>query len=403
VADSVVLRAKEGPAWFCVRGLSGADFRIPPGVGVLLRWVGRLSFAHGADGLSEVVGVRARARFALGIVLMGGLTLAISACGGDKGASLGERVIPLGQPVPKGGGRYLVGQPYEIAGQSYEPREDPSYDRTGQASWYGELFHGRRTANGEIYDMDRLSAAHPTLPLPVYAQVTNLQNGRSVVVRVNDRGPFKHDRIIDLSRRSADVLGFRRSGTAPVRVKYLRRAPLSGDDSYERQYLANLGLKQFAVAPRAKPGSPDPIATASLPGGTTPPLPERVERSIAAASLQNPEPGASGTVATSSWETMQASPDSTGSIAPLAQKPSPVAPAYGPAIQAGSFKNRDNAERARVKLGGIAPVEVDAIEVGGETFYRVRVGPFRDEIEAAAALSGVSNAGYHGAKIVMRN
>jgi rare lipoprotein A len=306
--------------------------------------------------------------------------------------------------VPKGGGRYLVGQPYEIAGQTYQPREDPSYDHTGQASWYGELFHGRRTANGEIYDMDRLSAAHPTLPLPVYAQVTNLQNGRSVVVRVNDRGPFKHDRIIDLSRRSADVLGFRRRGTAPVRVKYLRRAPLSGDDSYERQYLANLGLKQFADAPKAKPGAQDPITVASLPGGSTPPLPERVERQAAAASLTVPEPVAPETVAAFGWETeMQASPESTGSIAPLTRKPPSVAPAHGPAIQAGSFKNRDNAERARAKLGAIAPVEVEAIDVGGEVFYRVRVGPFRDEIEAAAALPGVSDAGYHGAKIVMRN
>jgi rare lipoprotein A len=176
---------------------------------------------------------RAFARAALALALSIALAFAISACGRDKRPGLGERVIPLGQPVPKGGGRYHVGQPYDIAGVRYYPREDPSYDRTGQASWYGELFHGRRTANGEIYDMDRLSAAHPTLPLPVYAQVTNLRNGRSIVVRVNDRGPFANDRIIDLSRRSADALGFRREGTAPVRVRYLRRAPLSGDDSYE--------------------------------------------------------------------------------------------------------------------------------------------------------------------------
>src|ERR1051325_4886866 len=100
-------------------------------------------------------------------------------------------------------------------------------------------FHGRRTANGEIYDMDRLSAAHPTLPLPVYAQVTNLANGRTIVVRINDRGPYARDRVIDLSRRSAELLGFRANGSTDVRVRYLRRAPLNGDDSYEQRFAAS--------------------------------------------------------------------------------------------------------------------------------------------------------------------
>ena len=118
----------------------------------------------------------------------------------------------LGQPVPKGGGRYVTGAAYRVDGVWYQPREDPTYDQVGTASWYGELFHGRRTANGEIYDMDRLSAASPTLPMPVYARVTNLENRRSIIVRVNDRGPYRSDRIIDLSRRSAEVLGFRRQG-----------------------------------------------------------------------------------------------------------------------------------------------------------------------------------------------
>ena len=156
-------------------------------------------------------------------------------------------MIPLGQPVPKGGGVYQVGKPYQVGSLVYTPREDPGYDRVGSASWYGELFQGRRTANGEIYDMDRLSAAHPTLPLPVYARVTNLNNGRTIVVRINDRGPYASDRIIDLSRRSAELLGFRNHGTATVRVKYLGRAPLNGDDSYERRFLASQSWLQFAA------------------------------------------------------------------------------------------------------------------------------------------------------------
>ena len=139
-----------------------------------------------------------------------------------------------------------TGEPYQVDGVWYQPRDEPAYDRVGTASWYGELFHGRRTANGEIYDMDRLSAASPTLPLPVYARVTNLENRRSIIVRVNDRGPYASDRIMDLSRRSAEVLGFRDEGTARVRVQYLGRAPLNGDDSYERRYLASQGWAQVA-------------------------------------------------------------------------------------------------------------------------------------------------------------
>jgi rare lipoprotein A len=180
-----------------------------------------------------------------GIVLLSVSLLVSVASGCAKGPKLGERVIPLGHPVPKGGGAYSVGKPYVINGVRYSPREVSSYDRVGIASWYGELFHGRRTANGEIYDADRLSAASPTLPLPVLAKVTNLENGRSVVVRVNDRGPYRGNRLIDLSRRSADLLGFRSKGTARVRVQYIARAPLDGDDTYERSYLAGLATTRI--------------------------------------------------------------------------------------------------------------------------------------------------------------
>ena len=116
----------------------------------------------------------------------------LSACSRRQKSSdqnLSKRVVSLGKRVPKGGGRYKVGSPYKVGGRWYRPKEQPNYNRVGMASWYGEMFHGRYTANGEIYDMNALTAAHPTLPLPTYARVTNLQNGRSLVVRVNDRGP----------------------------------------------------------------------------------------------------------------------------------------------------------------------------------------------------------------------
>lgn len=132
--------------------------------------------------------------------------------------------------VKKGGGRAVVGKPYKIRGKWYYPKEDFNYDKVGMASWYGPNFHGRLTANGEIYDQNHLSAAHPTFPLPSYARVTNQANGRSVIVRVNDRGPYAHGRIIDLSSRAADTLQTKAKGVAKVRVQYIGRAPLHGQD-----------------------------------------------------------------------------------------------------------------------------------------------------------------------------
>ncbi|MEQ8824159.1 MAG: septal ring lytic transglycosylase RlpA family protein [Filomicrobium sp.] len=130
--------------------------------------------------------------------------------------------------VPRRRGVYKLGRPYKVAGQTYVPRHDPNYNETGIASWYGSDFHGRLTANGEVYDMHRMTAAHPTLPLPSYVRVTNLENGRSAVLRVNDRGPFVHNRMIDLSRAAAKTLGFLQQGTAKVRVIYLGQADLDG-------------------------------------------------------------------------------------------------------------------------------------------------------------------------------
>ena len=135
---------------------------------------------------------------------------------------------PWGEaPTPSGkGGIYKVGNPYVINGVTYVPREDPNYSETGIASWYGPQFHGARTANGEIFDMELVSAAHRTLPMPSLVRVTNLENGRSMVVRLNDRGPYARGRIIDMSKRAAELLGFHGAGTAKVRVEYVGRAPL---------------------------------------------------------------------------------------------------------------------------------------------------------------------------------
>jgi rare lipoprotein A len=179
--------------------------------------------------------------FRMAAVPLAALMLASCGLGGgarQESTRLGPRIVPLGQPAPKGGGVYKVGSPYVINGQTYTPREIQSYSRMGIASWYGELFHGRRTANGEIFDMEALTAAHPTLPIPSYVRVTNPRNGRWMVLRVNDRGPYANNREIDLSWASASLLDIANAGTGPVQVEYLGPAPLDGNDSYERNALA---------------------------------------------------------------------------------------------------------------------------------------------------------------------
>jgi rare lipoprotein A len=154
------------------------------------------------------------------------------------GVYASPRLVRPGQPVPKGGGREMVGRPYRVGGRLYVPDENANYVREGIASWYGAAFHGRVTANGELFDRHAVAAAHPTMPLPSYARVTNLTNGLSLVVRVNDRGPYHGRRVIDVSERVADVLGFRGRGTAPVRVEYIGRASVHGSD--DDQLLATL-------------------------------------------------------------------------------------------------------------------------------------------------------------------
>ncbi|BAQ17630.1 septal ring lytic transglycosylase RlpA family protein [Methyloceanibacter caenitepidi] len=325
----------------------------------------------------------------------------------QKPDGLGKRYVQIGESAPKGGGHFKIGDPYEIEGVRYVPEEDPSYDQRGVASWYGDLFHGRKTANGEIFDMERLSAAHPTLPLPVYVKVTNLDNGLSAVVRVNDRGPFRDGRLIDLSRHTAEVLGFKRSGTANVRVRYLRKASLDGDDTFERDYLSTRGYSQYAGT-TDEDGLAEVVVAVGPPGPPAPPpLPDRPDRSSIAVAQAEPEPAPMPTVIRAAAaadakfavpEAPQADMATTGAIG--SSSPDEL---QGPMIQAGFFKNEANAQRALSALAGVGPVLVEPIAEQGETYYRVRVGPFVDGITAAAALSDVADAGYRGAKIILQN
>jgi rare lipoprotein A len=346
------------------------------------------------------------ARLLVSLILIAGVGASVVACRSGNGEQLGERVIPLGQPVPKGGGVYRTGSAYQVDGVWYQPREDPAYDRVGTASWYGELFHGRRTANGEIYDMDRLSAASTTLPMPVYARVTNLANRRSIIVRVNDRGPYANDRIMDVSRRSAELLGFRDSGTARVRVQYLARAPLSGDDSYERRYLASQGWAAMASGGKPRPAASDPLAVASI-AREAPSSPQRKNGAAVPSSTASiasvPDRAAGPPSPQLLWQASAQAPGgpsvASGEDLPRAREASGSKPG-GLLIQAGSFKSADNAEKARRLLADIADVEVAPMQQGADTLFRVRLGPFIDRGEAASALARVTGAGYAGAKIV---
>lgn len=189
----------------------------------------------------------------------GGKSKEIGAFPQSKYGPASQRVVAEGQEVPKGGGRQLVGKSYTVAGKRYTPYDKPlGFTAVGTASWYGEAFHGRRTANGEVYDRHGISAAHPTMPLPAYARVTNMLNNRSIIVRVNDRGPYHGGRIMDVSQRTAEALAFRHLGTARVKMEYLGQASLGGSD--DKLLLATL---RTDGQPASIPGTSTPTMVAS--------------------------------------------------------------------------------------------------------------------------------------------
>lgn len=184
----------------------------------------------------------------------------------EYGVAVSPRVTSDPNP-PRGGGRYQVGKPYTVRGKTYVPEHNAAYAATGTASWYGSDFHGRRTANGEIFSANHITAAHPTLPMPSYVRVTNQDNGRSLVVRVNDRGPYVSGRIIDLSYRAASMLGYVNNGSANVKVEYVGEAPLNGDDT--RTLVASYNGPANFDAGRTQVASSGGESSRSLVGMTT--------------------------------------------------------------------------------------------------------------------------------------
>lgn len=258
---------------------------------------------------------------------------------------------------------YKVGEPYRVNGVYYRPAVDYGYRQVGVASWYGPKFHGRSTANGEIFDMNALTAAHRTLPLPSFVRVTNLRNGRMLVLRINDRGPFVNDRIIDLSRRAAQLLGFRNRGTVRVRVEILAEA------SRRAAVIAQRGL-----IPNAR------LVAAADANGIVKTRPAR----------------------DAARTRLKVRPVVARSGGPLTQngKGKPVAGLSDLYVQAASFAERVNAARARARLGLMAPAHVVEAKIDGRRFYRVWLGPIAGGDMADHLLARVSASGYPEARIV---
>lgn len=326
-----------------------------------------------------------RARRAL--LGIGGMILAAVSLAGCAETTLVSNTSKIATEDQNGIPPYKLGKPYQIEGAWYYPKVDYDYSETGIASWYGPDFHGKSTANGEIFDQNALTAAHKTLPMPTIVRVTNLENGRSIEVRINDRGPFKNNRVIDLTRRGAQLLGFEGQGTARVKVQVMK------EDSI---LLANkVGGAQLAYAGEPEPlaGGPKPTAapagtvvTQKLPAGqTAPAAPAQPQASNSVVGL--PKPSAAQAAASI--------PSLNGSVSYAPVKPTNIF------IQAGAFLQQSNALKLTQQLASLGQTRVTQARVGTQTFYRVRLGPIQKIEDADTLLQKVIGTGQPDARIVV--
>ena len=312
--------------------------------------------------------------------LLGAMVLGLGGCAETAFlANTAKQIRSLGEG-PKSIGRYKVGNPYQIKGVWYYPRIDYGYDESGIASWYGPNFHNKATANAEVFDQNAVSAAHRTLPLPSVVRVTNLENGRALVVRINDRGPFAHGRIIDMSRRAAQLLGFERRGTVRVRVQILPRR------SREAAKLAQTGdvpapVVSNANAPDAVPVSSVSVATLTLVPGTT---------------LAPPPEAAVGKVMPPAKSAVELTRQSRQSM--LQNQPVKPTNLF---VQAASFSTKGNARRLKSKLLDVGSASIYSVQVDGKKFYRVRIGPLNDVGMADRVLAQLIARGFPGARIIV--
>jgi rare lipoprotein A len=312
--------------------------------------------------------------------LVNGLLIAVAvlALAGCAETRSGPKAAVQGQARSSGG--YKIGESYQVKGVWYYPKEDFSYDETGIASWYGPGFHAETTANGESFDQNELTGAHKTLPMPSLVRVTNLDNGRSIIVRINDRGPFVPGRIIDLSRRSAQLLGFEGQGSAKVRVAIL------AEESRAVAAAARAGQAGVSVADISPDGAPKPIAAprASVQVEGAP-----MARQVAERAAFDP----SQTVAGATVD---------GRFLPAAVVANTPVRSNGRLfVQAGAFTVYDNANRLRARLSNLGNARIDPTMVGDTQYFRVRVGPLSNVEAADSILNQVIEAGSNGARVIV--
>jgi rare lipoprotein A len=298
-----------------------------------------------------------------------GLALLVAACA--------TRPVENAVTVPPNAGVYKIGKPYQIEGTWYYPQEQPDYDETGIASWYGPTFYGRRTANGEPFDAAGLTAAHRTLPMPVNVRVTNLENGKTLILRVNDRGPFAKGRILDVSERAAKLLGFYGNGSARVRVTYVSRGDLPNGQPQPDE----TPVEVASAVPAAPTSKVDVGTLQSVPGA-----------SVAAPTRMAQLPQARATTPRSIDELISTQP--TGQVTTV-----PVPPVTHLYVQVGAFSIYADARRIRTRLGN--GLVISTIERNRQKLYRVRSGPYDQLADADRALARFSGLGSNDARIVV--
>lgn len=322
--------------------------------------------------------IRSKTVRRLAVLVGASLALTLGACSETKLAVNTAKEVAPSTPTKMGG--YKIGKPYQIDGTWYYPQEDFNYVEEGVSSWYGPNFHGKTTANGETYDMLDLTAAHRTLPMPSVVRVTNLENGRSLVVRVNDRGPFAKNRIIDVSKRAAQLLDFHGQGTTRVRVEIL------ADESraLKAQAIAKSGeMPAVTAAPRTAISAESLDSSSSSSSGSSGSGASGSSRSSYSASSDFGSASVSAT------------PISTGSAASA-----PSSARESILLQAGAFSERQNAERLKKELRNLGSATISPIKVNGRELYRVRLGPVSSTTEANRLLAAMKAKGLSDAKIV---
>ena len=292
----------------------------------------------------------------------------------ELAANLGKKVFLKKDQLDESKSIYKIGNPYVVDGKRYYPKKDLNYDEKGIASWYGPKFHGKLTANGEIFNQYNLTAAHKTLPIPSAVKVTNLKNNKSLIVRINDRGPFVNDRIIDLSYQSAKRLNLLKSGTGFVRVQILR------SESILLEKLAKKG--KFPEINELKKNITPPINQVSYPNVSI--------KKIGMSNLSN---NAEETFEKNKIETKIEEVKKSIQVLKINEKK------YNIWIQIASFSNQKSANMLMTKFNSIKKINIKKANVRGKTFYRVRVGPFKKIDETREIYKFLINSGMEGTKI----